>query len=141
MKNIKSILKSIDIFGEPIQLNIKHKLRSNTSLGGILTILTILLLSAVTLATGLDLFYKENPEVNNEDQLFLQRPKFYLDKYTMPISFAFQDVSQRAYDIPKYFKFEILGLKVYNANGTTEVTNYDYENCTFAHFPNSRRTI
>jgi hypothetical protein len=74
MKSIKSILKTIDIFGEPFQLNIKHKLRSNTSLGGILTIITVLLISVVTLATGLEIFYKENPEVNNEDQLFLQRP-------------------------------------------------------------------
>jgi hypothetical protein len=136
MKRIKSILQFLDQFGEPIEFNIKREYRSKTSFGGILTIVAAILILAVTFATGFELIYKENPEVNIEDQVFMERPQMYLNKHTMPISFCFQDMSQQTYDLPKYFKFEVLGLKVFSANGTTIAKNYEYEKCTFDHFPN-----
>jgi hypothetical protein len=133
--SVKKAVKFCDILGESIDLNIKHKSKSKTFLGGLLTIATFCVLLGATWSMGNDIIYKDNPSTDLEDQLFLQRPTYYLNKYNFPFSFCFQDYDQNTYNIPKYFRFEIINVKTFNTNSTTVSTYYEYENCTFAHFP------
>jgi hypothetical protein len=133
--SLKKIIKFCDILGESIDLNIKHKSKSKTFLGGLLTIATCCVLLGATWSMGNDIIYKNNPSTDLEDQLFLERPTYYLDKHNFPFSFCLQDYNQNTYNIPKYFKFDVINVKTFNTNSTTINTYYDYENCTFSHFP------
>lgn len=60
-------LKYIDIYGEPIQFNIKGSKYSKTLIGGILTIITVCLIIAAAWNTGNDIFYHNQPNINIED--------------------------------------------------------------------------
>jgi hypothetical protein len=131
---LKSI-KKCDIFGENIQLNIKGHNRTHTVLGGILTLMTCIMLAAAAWSMGNDLIYKGNPNTNMEDQLYFDRPFYELNKTSFPLSFCFQDYNQLTFNIPKYFAFEVLDVKTYNKNSTTVTSYYEWENCTFDHFP------
>jgi hypothetical protein len=132
---LKRTIKYIDIFGEPVSLNIKNKFTSKTVFGGILTIITMGLLFGATWSMSNDLIFKSQPTTDLEDQLFRQRPKYYLDKYNLPVSIAFQDYDQKSYNIPSYFKFEIINTFTYNINSTSRVEYYEIEKCRSDHFP------
>jgi hypothetical protein len=134
--SLKKAIEFCDIYGESIQLNIKRELKSKTFLGGLLTIITFGLIFGATWSMGEDIIYKTHPSTDIEDQLFVERPFYYLDKYNFPLSFCFQDYDQLTYNIPSYFKFEVINIKTYNTNSTTETSKYEFENCTYDHFPN-----
>jgi hypothetical protein len=136
MLTFQKLVKYLDIYGETIQLNIENESKSKTFLGGILTIITVGMLIGAAWSTGNDIIYKNQPSTDMEDILFKDRPFYYLDKYTFPLSFCFQDYNQQVYDIPSYFKFEVINIKTFNTNTTTITTFYEYENCTYDHFPN-----
>jgi hypothetical protein len=138
--NLKECIKSIDLFGQYIHLNIKKKWKSNTIFGGILTIITFAFLIAAAWLMGNDIFYKNQPQTDLEEVLMQTRPNFYLDKFKFPMSFCFQDYDQRTYNIPKYFRFEVINIITYNTNYTTVTNYYEYENCTYDHFPNLEHT-
>jgi hypothetical protein len=133
--SIKKLIKYCDILGETIKLNIKHKSKSKTLFGGVLTIATCCVLIGATWAMGNDIIYKNHPSTDLEDQLFKLRPTYYLDKYNFPFSFCFQDFDQNIYNIHKYFTYEIINVKTFNSDAATINTNLEYENCTYDHFP------
>jgi hypothetical protein len=135
MKKIIKFFRFFDINGETIQLNIKGKARSTTAIGGILTILTTVMILVATWLIGDDIIYKTKPMTDLEDQLYKERPFIHLDKNTFPISFCIQDMNQKLINSPRYMKFEIINTKIYNFNATLETFNYEFENCTYDHFP------
>jgi hypothetical protein len=134
--SIRRLIKYFDIFGEKIELNIKRKNQSQTFFGGVLTIITCGLLIGAGWSTGSEIFYKQQPSTDIEDQLYIERPTYHLDKHNFPIALCYQDYDQKTYDIPRYLKYEVINVKTFNANSTTVYKNYEYENCTYDHFPN-----
>jgi hypothetical protein len=135
IKSFRKTIKTADIFGESILLNIKKEYKTKSFFGGILTIITIGLLIGALWSVGNDFFYKLQPTTDLEDYLYTVRPTYNLNKKTFPIAFCFQTYDQMTYNIPEYFKFELIGLKTFTSNTTTIQSNYEYENCTYDHFP------
>jgi hypothetical protein len=135
MRRIRKMIKYLDIFGETINLTIKKEFKTKSVFGGLLTILTIGTLLFAMWSVGNDLFYKQQPTTDVEDNLFIERPTYYLDKETFPVSFCFQTYDQQTYNIPQYFKFEVINYKTFNKNSTTLQSYYEWENCTLDHFP------
>jgi hypothetical protein len=136
MKTIKNAIKFCDIFGNNIELNIKQKATATTIFGGILAIITAGLILGAIWSMGNDIVYRKQPQTNFEEILFQERPTYYLNKTNFPLSFCFQDYDTLTYDIPKYFRFEIMTVKTFNTNSTTVSYNHEYEYCTYDHFPN-----
>jgi hypothetical protein len=136
MKTVKRLFKLIDMFGESIHLNINGQWKSKTVFGGILTIVTFSFLSAAAWLMGNDILYKNQPTTDLEDVLLEERPFYTLDRFNFPMSFCFQDYDQRTYNIPSYFRFEVLNIRTSNVLKTTKTQSIEYENCTYDHFPN-----
>jgi hypothetical protein len=139
MKTIKNAIKFCDIFGDGIYLNIKKKAKATTVFGGILAIICGGLLIGAIWSMGNDIVYKRQPQTDFEEVLYRERPTFYLNKTNFPMAFCFQDYNQSTFDIPKYFRFEVMTVQTFNTNSTTITYNHEYENCTYEHFPNLDR--
>jgi hypothetical protein len=135
MKTIRNVIKFCDIFGEGIYLNIKKRPKARTCFGGILAIVTAGLIMGALWSMGNDVIYKRQPQTSQEELLFFTRPTYFLNKTNFPMAFAFQDYNQSTFNIPEYFKFEVMNIKTFNKNSTTESFYYEYENCTYDHFP------
>jgi hypothetical protein len=133
---IKYLLKSIDIFGEKVELNLNLKNTSQTIVGGIFTLITIGFVLVGAWLIGRDIIYHEAPLVILEDQLFSHRPKLNLDSQNLPIAITLQDYDQKSWIIPNYFKFEIFESVVYNNNMTSYAFFYNYTLCKKENFPN-----
>ena len=135
MKWIRDKIETCDLFGERVEFYINRKHRSQTFLGGALAICLIGMIIAATWAIGSDIFFKNEPTTETEDRPYNIRPDYVLNSSSFPFSFSFQDYDQKIYDIPSYFKLEVLVFKTYNANFTTSVETLEYEKCTYKHFP------
>ncbi len=60
---MSNFLKIIDIYGEPLRLTLKNKTTIKTTLGGVITILTLLITSIFTWLIGKDLVEKHKADV------------------------------------------------------------------------------
>lgn len=132
---ILNIVKLCDFSGESVQFNIKRRSKSQTLIGGVLAIIFIIIILFSAWSTGNDILYKNDPFINTENQLLKERPIYNLDKYSFPMAFACQDETQKVYDLPQYFKIEIINTIVFNSNASSVVSYYQTEKCTNQHFP------
>jgi hypothetical protein len=115
---------------------VKKNTKSQTFLGGLLTIICILLLTGATYATGNDIFLKSKPIVSIEDIITPNRPLLHLTNETFPISLILQDYNMINYYDPSNFIYEIIEKNVINANGTTINKIHKLVPCEYHHFPN-----
>lgn len=88
-----------------------------------------------TWITGNDIFYKNDPTINMENQVLKQRPTYHLDKENFPLAIAVQDETQKVYDYPQYFRMEVINTIVFNSNSSSVVSMYEMEKCTNQNFP------
>jgi hypothetical protein len=131
------IITASDMFGQGISLRIGEREKSKTLFGGILTIVSLILLSAMFFYSCMDMFFKVNPEIAIEEQISLIRPNLTLNKYTMPISIVFQDAYMNNFNIPRYFKMEAVKVSIFNTPNGAE-TFFDYQEfvrCSPEDFP------
>jgi hypothetical protein len=140
MPKLKSLIKSCDLFGEGIHLNIKGEPNLKTVIGGVSTLLTIAILSAATWVMGSDMIFKEQPFTDIHSIPFDIRPFYYLNRTNFPIAFCLQRYDQTVWNIDKYFKMEVLDWKAFNTNTSSVVKSYEFETCTYNHFPNFDRS-
>ena len=63
IKTFFSLISSSDIFGTTVEFKINKQVRSKTILGGILSILMIVLLCIMFAISSQDVIYKENPQI------------------------------------------------------------------------------
>jgi hypothetical protein len=134
-------LEMVDYYGQRIDLNLNSKIKANTPIGGVFTILTISFVLACTWTIGKDIFYHEEPLVSMEDRLFENRPRLILDPNSFPIAFTLQDINQVNWLVPKYFRFEIFGSTLFNSNSTVYRTYYNYSKCSYDNFPNYSKEL
>jgi hypothetical protein len=62
---INNILKSVDLFGSSVIININGKMKYTTSLGGLFTLTLIGVFAFFTYFFGKDMFHKQNPKLIN----------------------------------------------------------------------------
>ena len=129
-------LNYVDFYGESVELNIRGKAKSETEIGGILSMITVALLIAAAWSTGKDLFYKEQPSINIEDQLLSKRPFLNLDKNSFPIAIALQDYNGNVYNNASLFTVQVFLTSIENINHTSSSQSYEIEPCQYTHFPN-----
>lgn len=101
-----------------------------------LNFLTLTLIIAAGWTTGKDVLYKNKPNINIEDKLFLSRSNLTLDKQSFPFAVVLQDDRNIAFYTPTYFDYEVLHTKIFNVDGTSNTTSYELETCQKHHFPN-----
>lgn len=136
MERIRRSLKSLDHFGQGINWNIKDQDTCKTELGGVLTLVVVILLSTASWVTGNDIFYKLQPSIFTSVQYYSHRPILTLNKESLPFAVIIQDWYQNNIVNPKYFKMEILRFVINNTSGETSNRTLELENCTSDHFPN-----
>jgi hypothetical protein len=83
-KCFKNNLKLIDIFGTPLQINIRSKRKYSTALGGLLTLLTMFLFIFFGLYFGQDLYLRKNPKLINyksyivDNETYINNTNFFV---------------------------------------------------------------
>ena len=78
------MLKTIDIFGEPVKILVNNKSTIKTSLGGIFSILTLFLILIFTWFTGRDILFKEKPFSYTQKQVVKKFPPLDITKDNFP---------------------------------------------------------
>jgi hypothetical protein len=102
---IVQFMKTIDIYGVKVELNLRKSSSSKTIIGGIFTILTVGFVIGCAWSIGKDIIYHQEPLISIEDHIFSKRPKLLIDKYSMPFAITLQDYNQKSYHLPRFFKY------------------------------------
>ena len=107
LNSIFKTLSMIDLYSQGVELTINGERRSNTILGGILTIITVAVLVSLFVINWKDLYYHINPIISTDRKYSIESHNIYLNRSTFPISFLLTGNDNEAIIKPKYFKFKI----------------------------------
>ena len=132
---LDSILKTLDIFGQGINLTINGQLKSKTLVGGTLSIIMIMLLMAMFFVSAQDVLYPKNPQVSVESVVLNSIPDMALDKYSFPVAIALTGNSNGAIVKPNYFTYSFIVQSGNTAEDLT-MTEMNMTNCRKEFFPN-----
>ena len=125
---MKKILEGIDIFGHHFNFSVFNKKEHRTSIGGILSLLTILCTIASTLYLGRDFYFRSNPKTSTDRIQNLNYPQYTINSSNFVYGFRVEDNHLNFIDESKYFQFKV----VYNNSTITknsvngQVIQYDY---------------
>jgi hypothetical protein len=132
---ISLFLKSIDIFGQGIELRIGKDKKSKTNLGGILSIIMAgMLLAMFSLNVG-DVLNRKNPQISVEQQVSADYPNLVLDQQTFPFSISLTNNGNRGVYKPNYFKYSVRLKSGLTTADSLNETEYELVNCTKKYFP------
>jgi len=95
---MKLFLKSIDYFSPKFTYTYKGKDKYNTVLGGVATILSLLIIIVNAWIIGKDIYYRENPIVVGYDQAFSFYPTTKINYNNMFFGFFISDVYNYAFE-------------------------------------------
>lgn len=135
LKSIFKTISVIDLYSQGVELTINGERRSNTILGGILTIITVAVLISLFVINGEDLYYHTNPNISTDRKYSIESHDIYLNRSTFPISFLLTANDNEAVIKPQYFTFKITyysGDTEFDLN--EEELQYEYCNSSL-HFP------
>lgn len=96
-------LSSIDLFGNPIKMNIKNKTVMKTSFGGILTVNLLLLILIMTWFIGKDIMYKQVPFSYQQTSINLASESININNYIFPLAFKISDMNSQPVIDPNLF--------------------------------------
>lgn len=140
----KSFLEYIDIYREDIKLRINKDDTVKTKTGGLLTILTGLLLLLCCYLLGNDIIFRQNPTSYISNIKHPSGPKINLNKYNYPLSVYINDVSGNklgnlSFLIPKlsYYNVTMKSDGTFNYN----VTDIPLVQCKTEHFPSFENIV
>jgi hypothetical protein len=88
-----SLIKSLDFFGENIQLSLNNKNSGQTLLGGILFLISITLVALSSWFIGKDIYFKKHPINNQQTMVSKIYPEVNLNSSTFPIAVSLQDLN------------------------------------------------
>ena len=88
---IKDVLKSSDYFGKNIQLIFNKQSKFSTHLGGVLTIIIIILSFSLVISLGSELFERKSPKTNFNSSFQRDSPIIYFNDNLTTFSFQFLD--------------------------------------------------
>jgi hypothetical protein len=131
-------LKNIDMFGQYLQLYIKDKGKIKSDLGGVITIIMIIVISIFSWFLGNDIIYKENPF--SFEQIYIN--SFYniqtINRKTFPFSIAIMDFNGYPLYDPSYLQLRLNMVNItYDPLTSKQKTNYkhiDLKPCTLDDF-------
>lgn len=139
------MLKSFDFFGEKVQLNINDKTSGQTYLGGVLFLLTVILVALSAWLIGKDLYFKKNP-INNEQTIISGNyPKVNLNSSSFPIAVSLVDNNGYFMDDPRFLqiKFEYYEYKTLEDGTFTlaNLSNIEIAQCKHGDFASVDKTF
>ena len=138
MVRFLKLLRQIDIFGETIKLTFKKQETAKTVIGGITTLILILLINFILVIMSLEIFQKLKPVVTVEDIIQPFRPNMTLNKMTLPISVIVQDENNKIYHHVNKFTMEAISATVVIENNGTLTNTFENLNlilCEPSYFP------
>ncbi|KAL4463998.1 hypothetical protein ABPG74_005935 [Tetrahymena malaccensis] len=85
-----NIIRSIDIFGQPIQINFKQNTKYKTKCGGAVSLILLCFIAALTISIIIEIVQKQNPQIIQQNQL--QVPdRVYLNRNNFIFAFGLLD--------------------------------------------------
>lgn len=134
-KAVKQVFRSLDIFGQPIQLSINRKYLQKSGFGAFMTLSLITTFVIIVFQGFIDLINHENLTTFSETVYYTSPPSINFSTKKLYFALSFNDI--RLND-PRYFDLNFYqGLETINSEGKK---NYDFkelvtEPCTNKHFP------
>lgn len=138
------MLKLLDFYGEKIQLNINNKTTGQTNLGGILFLLTIILLGFSSWFIGKDIYFKKNPVNNQQTIISGNYPQVNLNRSSFPIAVSLADFDGFFIEDPRYLQIKFLYYEYSTVDGSLNLLNsssLEADKCKYEDFPNLDRTF
>jgi hypothetical protein len=105
--NLSDLIIRIDQFGQGIELRIDKLTKAKTLLGGLLTIIMLVLLFLIFFFSAQDILYHTNPRISLEQKVNGGLPTMSLNQETFPISFSLMMNGNFALYKPEYFSYYI----------------------------------
>jgi hypothetical protein len=118
IENTQKLILKLDKYGKPINLTIKESEKTNTIIGGILSLSMICFLSSLLIIGFFEIIYSLNPIVTLEKQVVGEDNKININKHSFPLAIALTDFTNIDFYKPRYFSYK-LGIK--NGSGTSGV--------------------
>jgi hypothetical protein len=98
------IFKAIDIYGDPIKLQFNNEFNLKSSLGGCLTIITIIAGFVFSWLIGKDIFYKVKPYSYQQNTIYENSPSIYINRTSFPLFFEIQN-NFESFNYERYLNF------------------------------------
>jgi hypothetical protein len=125
MKLLKWGIKSIDYFGQPVQITFDRKRKYNTILGGLLSLGMYSFILILIIKAGYDLLNKTRPKTSLTSLALTDSPLLDMKKSKMIYSAVVLDRNFVPVNDPSYFTIEIFKFEVIRKNGSEQ---YNYIN-------------
>jgi hypothetical protein len=126
---IENILKSIDILAPTITLKIKKQDSLKSSVGGMLTILVVIISIMAFVGFGIDLIEKRLPQVNYKKELEAT-PSINLTEDSIIFGIVDQVTLQEIPDIDRKIYFYLTYGEVFGNNTPSRTTDFPAEKCS-----------
>jgi len=131
---MKNLIKNRDLFGKPLQLKIGKQNKKNTVFGGILSLLTYLIIISSLIYKILEYFERDQPTVNFKLNQMTSPKAMNLTDQNLDLVFALVD--SKTYnlieDIDSYFDFIFYYTKYTRTESTDvkKIKTLDTRNCS-----------
>lgn len=132
------MLKFLDIYGEELKLRLNSKEKVKSTTGGMLTILTCIIVIVSGWLLGNDVVYRLNPRSYLENVISPFRAKITIDKESYPLAFNFVDVNGAKINDNRMLQTEVVYKTfVRDSSGKLKynVTILNQTTCTEENFP------
>jgi hypothetical protein len=117
----KKSLKIIDIFADGINLSLAGETSFQTIFGGLLTLITILIVAVFSWLIGKDIYYKEKPFFYQQSLTLTENPEIILNYTSFPLAIQMTDINSNVVSIDKYLKLSLQFLNLELNNGVFEI--------------------
>ena len=135
---VMSLFKKIDIYGNKLRIEINEENTVKTSLGGILAVMSVIVMIAVSWLVGKDIVLRANPSSCDQKFSTQNYPEISINATSFPFALAVLDPSSNPVYNSKIFKLKTsYKHNVLNDQGVMVETTTDIElgKCTYDHFP------
>jgi len=123
------ILKALDIYGQPISFTIHSEQKFKTFVGSILSLVTLGLAIFFTIIFGSDFFYRTNPKVSVERQVFPKGNLVSVNPFNFNFGYRIYNLANRSESIDDYM-YSFATNVYFFSNGTFGSNEIQITNCT-----------
>jgi hypothetical protein len=105
---VKEIFKSIDIYGSPYNFTVFSKYIYQTTIGGIATVITILLYLYFLYLLGIDFWFRKNPHFFDQKVILQNYPLYTLNNDNLLVGFRLEDFDGNYIDISRLLDVSVV---------------------------------
>ena len=117
-------IRSLDYFGQPVQITFDRQRKYNTIVGGLLSLTMYIFTTVVSIKGGQSLFFKVQPKTSFQSLAMTDSPLLNLKDNNMTYIALILDKNKTVFNDPSYFSIEIYKNEIIRKNGSEQYNNF-----------------